>query len=169
MAFYDDKILECRFQNDNYEFKYKEDSARNFWSFIENSRNHLAFFGLTASIEIPLNNRLETFVNGYKSTSDLNSKLIIAQNKISIRLEDGSIVYPELRNKTRNKSYQVLIDLDTTDNLSCTEMQDIFEEFLSKKEIKEKFEKFTNSAYVGLNRKLEIDTFELLDISEKNE
>ena len=166
--FYENKQLLCNIGNDVYTF-IPNMPVYDFWKFIENSRNHLAFFGLTASIEIHLNNRLRIHVNGYEINSTSNYKLIISQERISIRLQDGSVVTPSLVSEVKQKNYKVLIDLDTTDNLSGTEMNDIFEEFLSQKEIKEKFEKFINSAYTGLTTECEIHTFELLDISEKDE
>ena len=166
MSFYDNKTLKCKLGSNNYEFKCDDPVA--FWNFIEISRNHLAFFGLTASIEIPLNNRLETFVNGYKSISDLNNKLIIAQKKISIRLEDGNIVTPSLVSEVTQKNYKVLIDLNTEeDNLSPEEINDAFEEFLDMKDIREKFHLFLQARYKETELSCEVTHFDLLDISEK--
>ena len=166
MSFYDNKTLKCKLGSNDYEFKC--DDPVSFWNFIENARNHLAFFGLTASIEIPLNNRLETFVNGYKSISDLNNKLIIDQKRISIRLEDDLILIPKLERKAAQKKYKVLIDLYTEkDNLSPEEINDAFEEFLDMKDIEEKFHLFLENRHKGTELSCEITHFNLLDISEK--
>jgi hypothetical protein len=174
MAFYDGKVLEAKDGvHDLYEFKYVR-SASHFWSFINEGKHKLSHFGLNAKIEIPVEPYLKVIVNSQYEMVDTNKTKIILQagldsDNIHIRLEDGSIINPVLINELRDKSYKILIDLDTTDNLSDTEMHDIFEEFLSQKEIKEKFEKFINSAYTGLTRECEISNFELLDISENNE